>query len=457
MEDNRDFERAARSKIGRAGMEPPPGAWQALDADLDRRQAAMLHRKAGRLKRMAVVLVLLLVGFVSFHFLTVPDQGEGVAYRDAATPDRSPAAMAPADEGATNTMPPSESGPLSQKTTTTAPVGSQERIQPAVRQAAHGAGAFPSPPVSAGPEYEAPGESTLAESPVASVDVPLPGNGEEAPALTTLEEPAAPSLADMEPTSVVLSTADSDSARQADPAQGHSRFSLALYVAPEYAWNGISDNSDNQFDDAAMYKNREHTAFSYSAGVSLAYALDDTWSFVTGVRYSTFTKTMSVPTMYAEGGDDGMHLLFSTSNGVVSMPFDDSHPGVQAGDSVAMGASCRQRLTFIHIPLMVQWRTGNKPFSFYVNAGATVNFVARQKASVSMDGSEMSTGSRFKGLEAMNYGLQAGAGLQVRVTDGLGLFAEPVFRMSLSSITRNMAVNSYPHSVGLNAGLLLRF
>ncbi len=457
MEDNHDFERAARSKIGRAGMEPPPGAWQALDADLDRRQAAMLHRKAGRLKRVAVVLVLLLVGFVSFHFLTVPDQGDGLAHRDATAPDRSPAAVASTGESVTNTLLPSDAGPFSQEATAADPVGSQDGVQPAVRQAAQGESVLPQTPVSEGPEYAAPAESALAESPVSPDDVLLPADGDEAPLLIAVEAAAAPSLPSPEPTSEVISAVYSDSVGQADPGQGRSRFSLALYVAPEYAWNGISDNSDDQFDDAAMYKGREHSAFSYSAGMSLAYALDDTWSVVTGVRYSTFTKTMSVPTMYAEGGDDGMHLLFSTSNGVVSMPFDDSHPGVQAGDSVAMGATCRQRLTFIHVPLMVQWRTGKKPFSFYVNAGASVNFVARQKASVSMDGVEMSSGSRFGGLETMNYGLQAGAGLQVRVTDGLGLFAEPVFRMSLSSITRNMAVSSYPHSIGLNAGLWFRF
>ena len=39
--------------------------------------------------------------------------------------------------------------------------------------------------------------------------------------------------------------------------------------------------------------------------------------------------------MYAEANaDNQMHFQYSTSNGVIEMPYDDAHPNLHPGDSI---------------------------------------------------------------------------------------------------------------------------
>jgi len=152
-----------------------------------------------------------------------------------------------------------------------------------------------------------------------------------------------------------------------------------------------------------------------------------------------------------------MHFQYPTSNGVIEMPFDDSHPNLHPGDSINVKAVCNQSIKFINVPLMVRFQLTKKKFTWYANAGVSANFIIQEKAKIIMNNSETTIINHINGLKKMNYGFLFGAGVQYNMYDDLDIFIEPMFRGSLSSITRNTAVNSYPYSLGLNLGFSLHF
>ena len=74
-----------------------------------------------------------------------------------------------------------------------------------------------------------------------------------------------------------------------------------------------------------------------------------------------------------------------------------------------------------------------------------------------MNNSETTIINHINGLKKMNYGFLIGAGVQYNMYNDFGIFIEPMFRGSFTSITQNTNVNSYPYSLGLNLGFSLHF
>jgi hypothetical protein len=57
----------------------------------------------------------------------------------------------------------------------------------------------------------------------------------------------------------------------------------------------------------------------------------------------------------------------------------------------------------------------------------------------------------------MNYGYLFGAGVNYSFTNRLGLFIEPVFRGTITSLTQNTAFYCYPYAFNLNTGVSFHF
>ncbi len=106
---------------------------------------------------------------------------------------------------------------------------------------------------------------------------------------------------------------------------------------------------------------------------------------------------------------------------------------------------------------MVRFQVTKKKITWFANGGFSANFIVQEKVKINMDNSEMTIINHANGLKKMNYGFLFGAGVQYNMYDDFGIFIEPMFRGSFTSITNNTNVNSYPYSLGLNLGFSLHF
>ncbi|MEP7169346.1 MAG: outer membrane beta-barrel protein, partial [Bacteroidota bacterium] len=237
-----------------------------------------------------------------------------------------------------------------------------------------------------------------------------------------------------------------------------SRLSIAVFYSPNQSWCNLKDNTNDNFDDVAMYNNRENLKYSFTAGLTLKYDINNKWSLLSGATYSQIAKTITIQTMYAEANAaNEMHFQYPTSNGVIEMPSDDSHANLHPGDSINAKAVCNQSIKFINVPLMVRVQLTKNKFTWYANAGVSANFIVQEKAKINMNNSETTIINHINGLKKMNYGFLIGTGVQYNMYNDFGIFIEPMFRGSFTSITQNTSVNSYPYSLGLNLGFSLHF
>ncbi len=458
MKDNREFDKETRSKIGPERMKAPAGAWKALDADLDKHRAAMLQRKANRLRAFSIVLVLLLLSTVGWLWLRTGDISQQAMQTDApSTAHKSSPRQAPAPAASAEPAGRLQSGNAHHAVAAREPVAaSSDPAQPVQ------SGTAIIPPASL---TQNPGASIPNKSQAITLAAPSPENNETASPvvqaglmeeqvsymmpLTSIAAPTPESPAGLPVTSIPV---------PALPEGSDSRFAIGVSLAPEISWYHLKDNTADNFDDAAMYHGREESDFSFSTSLQLHYSFNDRWSLVSGIRYTSLVKSMTIPHLVVENGPGtGMQLAFTTSNGNVSMPFDDSYPSMLPGDSLAMNAACKQWLRMIHVPLAVQWQSDNTRINWHVKAGGSVDLVAGKKTTVWMDHDNASTASHIDGLRSTGFSMQLAVGISYALTDGLVIFTEPAFRRSVTSLTRGTAVNSYPSTLGLNTGILFSF
>ncbi|CAN5635185.1 hypothetical protein BH11BAC2_BH11BAC2_26410 [soil metagenome] len=484
MDDNKDIEKVSRSVFEDFKMEVPDHAWDRLDADLNKSQAVVYKQKANRFRLLSIALLFIMFSFVTCQYLiptsTTKDIASVINVEDKITnkaslnpkvsqnnstqdiTEKNLVTTENINESAKSehiishsSMDTKRNEELTMKVTlieelkhTELNKGEKQNSRTTFRKI---------------PKVKS--ESIVLTYPTKTIANELDMVGADDGMISTTEQSISEEgilgnelvvLADtnkFEPVNIVKI----DSAISAESIS-KSKLSIELFYSPSNSWCNLTDNTNDNFDDVAMYNNREDSKFSYSSGVNLKYDLNPNWSLISGVAYTNVAKSMTIQTMFAEANaNNEMHFQYPTSNGVIEIPVNDSYPNLHPGDSINSRVVCNQNIKFINVPLMIRLQMTKKKFTWYANAGFSANFIIQEKAKINMDNSEMTILNHINGLKKMNFGFLLGAGVQRNLSDNFGIFIEPVFKGSFTSITRNMAVNSYPYSMGVNLGVSLHF
>ena len=238
-----------------------------------------------------------------------------------------------------------------------------------------------------------------------------------------------------------------------------SPFSFEIFGAPLYTINYMRDDSpNNQIDDPGAYAKRENSRFSFSTGIAMRYHLNERFSFSLGAYYSSIAYAVAVTRIYANIGTDSKpHFQYLTSWGTIQMPY--FYPGqiINVGDSLDFNTTCEQVVKFINIPIIARYNITNYKFSWFIDAGFSINFKTNERAVIKVDDEEYAYENERIGIKDMNYYAILGVGGSYNFNNKLSVFAEPIIRASISSITENIPVKTYPNSFGLNIGLSYRF
>jgi hypothetical protein len=186
--------------------------------------------------------------------------------------------------------------------------------------------------------------------------------------------------------------------------------------------------------------------------------LNDKFSFSLGAYYSSIAYAVAVTRIYADiGTDNKPHYKYLTSWGTIQMPY--FYPGqiINIGDSLDFNTTCEQVVKFINIPLIARYNFTNAKFSWFIDAGFSINFKTNERAVIKVDNEEYAYENERIGIRDMNYYAIFGVGGSYNFNNKLSVFMEPILRVSISSITENIPVKTYPNSIGLKIGLSYRF
>ena len=486
MDDKKDIEKVSRNVFDNFNMDAPDNAWDKLDADLDKKQAVVYKQRANRFKLLSIVLFLIIFSFTAWHYLIPTSNTQKL--NNFITENKTTINKA----SSSNIEPKSNSTPnsparnlISSKNKNESASSKENNSNPKLNKSQIAQLAFEVKLNNKQKNKKLIHDEkqnnivTLINPPTDKSENNVASNSIEA---NLISNEIASDINDSGKTNTteqnILATNISDSgfstlidSNKTEPAHfvkndslfikdlhSKSRLSLAVFYSPNQSWCNLKDNTNDNFDDVAMYNNRESSKFSFTTGLNLKYDLNSKWSLVTGATYSTIAKTATIQTMYAEtNAANEIHFQLPTSNGVIEMPLDDSHPNVQSGGSIQIKAVYNQSIKFINVPLMLRFQITKKKFTWYANGGVSANFIVQEKAKINMNNSETTIINHINGLKKMNYGFLIGAGVQYNLYNDFGVFIEPMFRGSFTSITQNTNVNSYPYSLGLSLGFSLHF
>ncbi|HYV90252.1 MAG TPA: hypothetical protein VE978_00645 [Chitinophagales bacterium] len=522
MEENKDIENIdelSRSVIEPFEMNPPAGAWDALDAELTKKQAILYKKRASRFKLLSITLALLLFSFIIYHYFSLTqdsNRSRKIIGKTLPNNYNKSNAIINSDNNDMN----SAKSPHSSEKIISLPRDSNsnstsgnlviigKKKEPAPVYYNNDATLKKTEVQLAANEVERTSkqknneltsdekQDNTGNHEIISVGTDLPGSNEKKSdayaANAVHNESPVPSddsqkndLRGEEPI-VVTSNLSGNSAEvtgdTAKPAATTpllkqdsatdssarvsifgeinritSRVSVAAFYAPGYIINHWKDNAPNDAENISEYKGREQSEYSFSTGLSLRYDLNSHWSILTGGTFSTLAYSMTYSTIYVKyGWDNQLHIQYPTSCGIIEVP-NSGNSVLHDGDSFNVKVTCAQLVKFINVPLMVRYQVTKNRFTWYANTGVSANFMIQELVKVSFGTFKKTIVNNIDGLKKVNYGFLVGAGSQYNFNNGLGIFIEPVIKGSITSLTHKTPLNCYPYSFGLNAGISLHF
>lgn len=474
MDENRDIEKVTRTVLENLEMEAGDRAWERLDAELNKRQAALYKRKANRFKLLSAGLAFFLLTVVTCHFY---DRSPGTNFlqSEQKLPSEIPAI---ANANGSKVLPESENAVVNQHSIEeTIP---HKKEDAAIIKQSFSNSNIPAPIrkdfsynnvlIQTTDQTTIPQDEELKEATVATIQPnqpPTESNANDTKSIIVMSAANATTeneningeaaeILDDTAITVAAQAAQVDNDLPNSKLQGH-RFSIAGFYAPSYSINQLKDNTNDNFDDVTMYHSREKEQYSYSAGLLLRYDLSDRWSIGAGATFSQTRYSIAVPVMYASfDAKHELHYQYPTAVGVVNMPTEKQQP-VHEGDSMLMSDQSIQSVKYLNTPLLIRHQVGINKFTLYAEAGISPAIVLQEKLNMHIGNETTTIVNNIEGLQKINFGFVAGLGAQYNFFPDFGIFLEPTIKGSLSSITKNTAVNAYPHTIGINVGASIRF
>ncbi|MEO6168108.1 MAG: outer membrane beta-barrel protein [Chitinophagales bacterium] len=481
MEENKDIEKVTRIILKDFSMDAGEHTWSRLDAELDKKQAALYKKRANRFKLLSACLGFFLCSFITCHYVSrstfdsvspvAEIEKTKIQYKAAEEPagNNDMVKSTHTDENIPETDYKSNEETIFNRLSKRDITKKQELSLAAKSKSSTEnlkSNNVPTEVMLDVPETDNTGsknklnqsEFKMPPNNINSWDIRHNDSAWKMEAnQPALSAPDADSMNSPIATIGVLSGMTEADGTSLQPDHGKNRFSIAAFYAPSLSFHNLKDNTDDGFDDATMYNNRENGQYSFFTGLLLDYSISPRWSVASGFHYSVTNYAITLPVMHTGYNESKeMHYLYPTASGVIQMPLEKQQP-LHEGDSLEMTSVCDQSLKYLEVPMLLRIETSKNRFTFYANAGISLNFLLQEKATMSIHDEEVTIINNIDGLKQINYSVLLGAGIEYDVYHNTGIFLEPVFKTAITSINRDMAVNSYPYSIGLKIGASLRF
>jgi len=212
-------------------------------------------------------------------------------------------------------------------------------------------------------------------------------------------------------------------------------------------------------ENITSIKHREIHEPSFSGGVLVTRQLTKHWDLQTGVVYSNTAIGISPQKMYAfqqPGGSVAYKYITSSGYAFIKPGFG---PQPIVGDSLTT-AEAKHTMRYISVPLAIKYTTSNKKYSFIPGAGIEANFITNEKVEVEIEDAsnrEIVFINKLNGARSFYWSITANTELRYTVNKNLSVSLRPTFRYAISSITKNNDVDTFPYNFGLGFGVVIKF
>jgi hypothetical protein len=242
-----------------------------------------------------------------------------------------------------------------------------------------------------------------------------------------------------------------------------NRFSLAVYLQPE--WNNADiRRSERQAFDYANQNIRDGHTLGFRAGLKLT----PKWSVLAGVEFTKlgFDEFNRKLNFTAEDIDGTPTFLYRNALGTVVIPNQKLIDKPQIGNVLQVESNEPITARFARVSLGLRYNVLSKKlqinplnplrWTLYGLAGGAIYIPQRQDIRLDIFQPNRQ-GAHFKFTEVENqhlaFGMNVGLGLSADYGKRIGVFIEPTYNQTLTSLVRNMPINTYLQSFGLKTGI----
>lgn len=437
MDDNKDIEKVSKSVFDDHSMEPPVSAWSRLEGELNKKQAVLLQRKANNFKMLSLILSLFLCCFVTCHYLTptstfpihsiTQKTTEKKTYPSAQVEKQDPIKFTnPLPTEITNTTKEIETtstqiNSLKYNSKSATAILSSAKKKKSIRKTIDLTTLLSDSTIMVtNLENKTSTASPLSETTILTIpsleennEINIANDNQHTSNSISISSTPSDSISIDTVRQAILLT-DANHAKR-------PRYSLSLYYTPGISLDYLKDKSNNQFDEVAMYKDREKSEYSFIAGINIHYSLNENWSIGSGISYSSLAKSMHLPYLYADANSEyQMHYMYSTSSGIIELPnIGPLQPNV--GDTLFEKSNCRQMIRFINLPIQLRYQITKNKFTWFANAGLSANFIIQEKAEINLQSRDVTVINKVEGLKKVNYGFLIGVGASYSLKDNIDI------------------------------------
>jgi len=211
-------------------------------------------------------------------------------------------------------------------------------------------------------------------------------------------------------------------------------------------------------NEISNIKHREVHEPSYSGGVLVTRQMTIDWGLQSGLLYSKTSIGIAAQKIYAFQDPAGdLAYKYITSSGYAFIkPQTGSPPSF--GDSV-IATEGKHTIHYVTVPLTIKYRAGKNKFSFIPGVGIEANFLTGTRVETEIQtpsGNEMVFFNELHGAKSFYWSVAADAELRYNLNNKTMLSFRPSFHQSISPITENNIVETFPYSFRWGAGLTIK-
>ena len=206
-------------------------------------------------------------------------------------------------------------------------------------------------------------------------------------------------------------------------------------------------------------KYREVHEPSYSVGLLATRQVKEKWGLQTGLIYSNTAIGINPQKIYAlqDPAGDIAYKYITSSGYTYIKPGFGTPPAF--GDSI-LSTEAKHSLNELSIPMVVKYTIGKDRFLLLPGAGLEAHFITGSKLEIEIEDAvnrETLFINKLSGTKSFYWSLVADAELRYNVNQKMSFSIRPVFRYAISPITDNNVVETFPYSFGTGLGLTYKF
>ncbi|MCW3093720.1 MAG: porin family protein [Ferruginibacter sp.] len=490
-----DIDKLFKTALENQEETPSQAVWDALDKKLDKNKVVDLSRKYIQLRRIAIILVVLLLGAGVYTISTWNRSGELTKNVEKNKEVNIDTVVSALHQNKSKKI---ESTPVNkntvENTTLEHPAGNLENEKEFNHQGEFtGAASFKNSSGQAGKktlseqEISVPtdkkGRRTMVinEAPIERKSQPgeiQPGEREDEMyyrpgtlplANLPLLSPVLPDRTKKNVPSVdnILPYNPGKSAATVKPFKSkEASFGLTAFCAPNISSSRIQEEKGaNSFGtppppgDHKKIRDGEKPHSSSTFGVLIEYNRNKHWGLQSGV--AVYNKTISIDpkTIYADVDNNGdVKYLYNCSSGYLFLSSKlVTTPAV--GDSIKAFESTNS-LQYVFVPLSIKYTYPVNKLSLFASGGVSANFLTKGEIKTEIENGpvkETSTSTKINGLKTIYFGGIVSIGASYHISDKIGVSFLPSYNFALTSGTKNAIVKSYPNLLSLAAGISYKF